>query len=136
MVYHPDLQWETFINMIKLKDLYNIEDGWDSYKAKAPKKEMIDLAIDFKEKLIKKNIFKYYCEHVGPTVSGGVGFTFSNETNSIEYVIEFDNTNRLIETIIKNKNNDVYSVESTVIDSEFSNEKLIQKLIKVLSIKK
>jgi len=83
-------------NRKKLNELYNLKDGWDSYSAPSPNAPALQRAEDFLEHLAEFNIRPV---HLGPSVSGGVGFTFLGSEQ--EYVVEFENNGRIVTSIIE-----------------------------------
>ena len=79
----------------KLYAMAELEDGWDSYDAPAPSQNSIAAASEFLNFLPSSERVPI---HVGPTVSGGVGFTLVNGAR--EVAIQFKNHGRVTLTCI------------------------------------
>ena len=85
----------------RLKALGDLEDGWNGYSAPAPENSSIYAASGLLSRLFDENNSEGP-SHMGATVLGGVGFTFADD--STEYVVEFLNDGRVIETEITETN--------------------------------
>lgn len=96
-VFSESISYEPWLREFqeKLYAMAELEDGWDSYDAPAPSPNSIAAASEFLNFLPSSERVPI---HVGPTVSGGVGFTLVNGAR--EVAIQFKNHGRVTLTCI------------------------------------
>lgn len=78
-----------------LRELQGLKQGWNGYDAQPPNHLSLRFAKALVDEAIREGIEP---DHMGASISGGVGFTFAND--SYDYVVEFLNDGNIVETII------------------------------------
>jgi hypothetical protein len=78
-----------------LSKIRTLPDGWNGYSAPAPGPDATYWANELLHLILIEDIRPV---HMGPSVSGGIGFTFENA--DVEYVVEFINDGMIVATTI------------------------------------
>ena len=105
-----------------LRELRTLKSGWNGYDAPAPSNRARDGAHKLLDALRTEDLRP---SHMGPSVSGGVGFTFEND--EWEFIIEYLNNGVVLTTIIDERDQDA-ELGVSVLESHRPEEEIIDTL--------